>query len=237
MRAREQYNYLMRNYLVRTAHPVSGEEAIMSVTADSPDAARRKVNQMGLLAGDVVVSDWSADNIAFISSGKLDSDSRSAVQSNKQTFEADDARLNSVERSTQSAKSSSNGIGCTAILVILILFALIRAMFDNGNSGSTQSAQYLHSGDQARLSNGNASSFVLVFKSVAAHDRFRSSHSINDERGMMQQMMDAEVTLIEPGTRCTILDAPMLSDLYEVRLLDGPDSGRRYFVKSNCLQK
>ena len=147
------------------------------------------------------------------------------------------------------AKNQTSGCGCGGLVVLLaaaMVGLAVLGLLGGGGDYSTPSKEAEESeAEPEPARQGNHVSIgeegVLCGVTVAGSTKEHLHRAVdlclaNDVQGMKLMMLRGEMALLQPGTRCLVIDSGgFITQWKEVRVLDGPLAGDSWFIKSHLI--
>ena len=129
-------------------------------------------------------------------------------------------------------------VGCGALLLVVIGFAVIASLFDDGDeqrtrptsTPSSSPSRSVGSDVVLRVNNGD----VVVCTSKDAYDEFLQLAVAKDYLGMSQMEAAGRLFRVPSGTKARVIGTGF--EKREVRIMDGENFGRSGWVTSSLVQ-
>lgn len=129
----------------------------------------------------------------------------------------------------QTQTANGCGIGCLAILMIVVITSFFSSNKDSSSSGSRPS---IGESGVLRVSNGGD---VLVAISEEALDRLTQLSVAKDGAGVGKMILDGSAWTVPSGTKCHVIDPGVFT--YEVRISEGVHADEACFVASDFVKR
>ncbi len=129
-------------------------------------------------------------------------------------------------------------LGCGALLLVVVGFAVVASVFDDGEEQKTRpismpsssSSTSVGSDIVLRVNSGD----VVVCASKDAYDEFQKLAVAEDYVGMAQMEAAGRLFRVPNGTKARVIDTAF--EKREVRIMDGEHTGRSGWVTSSLVQ-